>query len=58
MKCQNKELRDKIGDWKPNPRNIFAMPVVENDTVITPMRKMKIPAGKMAVQPYKHLKTS
>ena len=44
--------------WKPNYDNIDAMAVVQNDTVITPMWRMKIPVGKMTVEPYKHLKTS
>ena len=44
--------------WKPNYDNIDAVAVVQNDTVITPMWRMKIPVGKMTVEPYKHLKTS
>ena len=38
-----REFRGKVADWKPNRRTIYAMPVVQNDTVITPMWKMKIP---------------
>ena len=52
------EFKDKVIDWKPNDRNINAVPVVQGDIVITPMGRMKIPVGKITVEPYKHLKTS
>ena len=50
------KFRDQV-DWKPNYNNIDVMPVVQDDTVITPMWKMKIPTGRITVEPYKHLKT-
>ena len=54
-----KEFKDQVDwSWKPTKRNIKTLPVVQNDTVITPMWKMKIPVGKMTVEPYKHLKNS
>lgn len=54
-----KEFRDKIDwTWKPRYGDIDVMPVVTKDTVITPTWRMKIPTGKITVEPFKYLKTS
>ena len=54
-----KEFKDQVDwSWKPTKRNIKTLTVVQNDTVITPMWRIKIPVGKMTVEPYKHLKNS
>ena len=52
-----KMYRDQ-GDWKPSYSNINVMPIIQNNTVITPMWKMEIPKGKITVEPFKHMKHS
>ena len=50
-----KMYRDQ-GDWKPSYSNIDLMPIIQNNTVITPLWKMEIPRGKITVEPFKHMK--
>ena len=52
------EFKDKVSDWRPNESNIDSTPMVQGDIVIAPMGRMKIPVGRMTVEPYKHLKNS
>ena len=42
-------------DWSPDYNTIDVMPIVRNNTVFTPMWSMKIPGGKITVEPFKHL---
>ena len=42
-------------NWTPDYSTVDVMPSVINNTVITPMRNVEIPSGKIAVEPFKHL---